>query len=379
MTSHRPAAPSRGPRPDARPDAPARMGDPEAAIPTPALVVDLDAFGANLDLMAARARDLGVALRPHAKTHRSADVAMAQIARGAVGVCAQTVSEARALIGAGVPDVLVTNEVADPAKARLLARAARSARVGVLVDRAEGAALLSEAASAERVALDVLVEVECGGGRCGAAWGEVGPLARRVAEAPGLRLRGVQAYHGGLQHADEAARVAGVGAIAERLARLVDDLRAAGLAPEVVGGGGTGSHPLEARGPWTEIQPGSYCFMDVHYAAVGGPGTEGFAQALHVLAQVMSRGPRHAVLDAGLKAIAMDSGPPLVPGGLAWEGASDEHGRVADPEGVLAWGERVRLVPGHIDPTVNLHDWLVCVRRGVVEALWPVTARGMGF
>lgn len=370
---------------------PARVGDPAGAIDTPALVIDLDAFERNLDRMAAFAKETGMRIRPHAKTHKSPMVAWLQIERGAVGQCCQKVAEAEILVDAGISDVLVSNQVVGEAKVARLAALARRARIGVCAD--DPAQVDAYAAAARRFGVDlhVLIEIDVGAARCGVAPG--GPaidLARRIAEADGLVFDGVQAYHGSAQHIRGfMERRAAIDHAGEAVAATVDALAAIGLECRTIGGAGTGSFRFETEsGLWNELQPGSYCFMDADYARnLGQDGTEGleFEHALFVASTVMSASaPGRAVVDAGHKASAIDSGLPTV-----WQrrdtdyvSASDEHGKLslgaaASPLGL---GDRVWLVPGHVDPSVNLHDWYVGVRGGlddgVVECLWPVAARG---
>ncbi|TAD89849.1 MAG: DSD1 family PLP-dependent enzyme [Alphaproteobacteria bacterium] len=360
--------------------APAGIGDPVALIETPALVVDRPTFLRNLQRMAAATQ--GVRLRPHAKTHRSADVALAQIALGAVGVCCQTVGEAEALVAGGVPDVLVTNEVVSPGKLARLCGLARVARVGVLVDHPAAVDDLGRAARAAGAEVGVLVEIDVGQNRCGAIPGEpAAMLAERVVATEGLRFDGLQAYHGAAQHRrTPQERSQAIEAAALSVRRTQAALATRGLVASVIGGAGTGTFALEAAsGLWTELQPGSYVFMDADYAAnTWAPESVRFDQALHLVATVISAPtPERAVLDAGLKAVATDSGVPLVAGRDGWQvdRLSDEHATCRTPDQARP-GERVHLIPGHIDPTVNLHDWLVVVEAGRVVALWPVTARG---
>jgi len=234
----------------------------------------------------------------------------------------------------------------------------------------------------------VLVEVDVGGNRCGVPGGApVVELAARVAASPHLRFGGLQAYHGRAQHLRRhEERRAAVGAAVEALQSTLALLEARGLRAEVVTGAGTGTVEFEAAsGVYTEVQPGSYIFMDADYGRnldADGQPVHVFQQSLFVLTTVMSRvRPDRAVVDAGLKAHSVDSGMPLVADvkGATYTGASDEHGVVElHGPGALALGQKIRLIPGHCDPTVNLHDWLVCVREGCVEALWPITARGAG-
>ena len=313
---------------------PARPGDPLDAVETPALVVDLDAFEANLDAMAEAIARTGVAFRPHAKTHKSPWVAQAQIARGAVGVCVQKVAEAEVMVDGGIRDVLVTNQIWGARKLDRLAALARRATIGVCVDDARNAADLGRAAEAAGSTLDVLVEIDVGAGRCGVDPGaEAVALARRVAETSGLTFRGLQAYHGGAQHLrtpDERELAIGGAIAAARETR--DAILATGLACPVVTGAGTGTWEIEAAsGVYTELQAGSYCFMDADYArnlGVDGQPVSAFRHALFVLGTVMSARPGvRAVVDAGKKSFSLDSGMP-VPHVAGWQysGASDEHG-----------------------------------------------------
>jgi D-serine deaminase-like pyridoxal phosphate-dependent protein len=364
---------------------PARIGDPVPAIDTPALVLDLDPFERNLDLMASAVRGGGLALRPHAKAHKCPDIARLQLEHGAVGICCQKVDEAAAFVDAGIRDVLVTNEVVADAKLARLAALAQRASVGVLADDAATVARIGRAAREAGVTLDVLVEVDVGAHRCGVPPGEpAARLAKAIAAAPGLRLRGIHAYHGAAQHlrtpAERRDAIAGavLGAAASKAA-----IEAAGLACPVVTGAGTGTWQHERdSGVYTELQPGSYVFMDADYGRNAlAADQHHFEQSLFVLTTVMSVAvPAHAVVDAGLKALAFDSGPPLVYGaaGLDFVKASDEHGVivVADPEAAPRLGDRLWLIPGHCDPTVNLHDWIVGVRGEAVESVWAVAARG---
>jgi D-serine deaminase-like pyridoxal phosphate-dependent protein len=366
---------------------PARPGQPESEIDTPALVIDLEAFEANLDRMAHRMAEAGVALRAHAKTHKSAVIAHLQMARGAVGQCVQKVGEAEALAWAGVPDILVSNEVVGAGKLARLCALARITRISVCADDAGQVDALGQAATAAGVTLRVLVEIDVGAGRCGVAAGPPAvALAERIAAHPNLQFGGLQAYQGSAQHMRmPAERAAAIGHAVDLTRRTVEQLRQVGLACPIVGGGGTGTHLLEAAsGVYTEIQAGSYCFMDADYARnlddAGRPEAD-FTQSLFVLATVMSAAqPGVAVVDVGLKAVAVDSGLPLVwqRPGLTYTGASDEHGKLAVAPGAQApaLGEKLRLVPGHCDPTVDRYDWYVGVRGGRVECLWPVTARG---
>ncbi len=360
---------------------PAQPGMRVDEVDTPALLIDLPAFEANLLAMEAALDGTGVKLRAHAKTHKSPVIAHLQMARGAVGQCVQKVAEAEALAWGGVPDIIVTNQVVGPAKLARLAALARITRIAVCADDARQVASLDAAAAAAGVRLPVLVEVDVGMGRCGIAAGpEAVALAGRIAASRHLEFRGLQAYHGGAQHMRAPGeREAAVREAAERARRTVEQLRQQGLGCPVVGGAGTGTFALEAAsGVYTEVQCGSYCFMDADYAR--NDAAPAFTQALFVLATVMSTAlAGMAVVDAGLKALSTDSGMPLVWGrpGLRYAGASDEHGTLlCEPGAAPGLGEKLMLVPGHCDPTVDRYDWYVGVRGGRVECLWPVAARG---
>jgi D-serine deaminase-like pyridoxal phosphate-dependent protein len=364
--------------------APATAGMRLEEVDTPALIVELDAFERNLGTLAALAQGR-VRVRAHAKTHKCVEIARRQIAAGAVGVCCQKVSEAEALVEGGIQDVLVSNEVVGAQKLERLAALARRARIGVCVDDAGNVRDLEAAAARAGARLDAYVEIEVGMGRCGVAPGAPAlALARAVAACAQLRFAGLQAYHGRAQHlrsmAERRAAIAGSAEAARATRKLIES---AGIACPVVTGAGSGTFMLEVEsGAWDEIQPGSYVFMDADYAKnEWAAPLPRFEHSLFVLATVMSRpAPRLAIVDAGLKASSVDSGMPLVwqRPGLAYVRASDEHGWVEVAEGAAApaLGDKLLLVPGHCDPTVNLYDWYVCVRGGRVEALWPVSARG---
>jgi len=366
---------------------PAAPGMREDEIDTPALVIDLDAFEHNLDTMAGFVAGSSAKLRAHAKTHKSPVIALLQMARGAVGQCVQKVAEAEALAWGGVPDILVSNEVVGAAKLSRLVALSRIARVAVCADDSLHVAQAEAAAEAAGVRLSVLVEIDAGGGRCGVAPGpEAVALAQRIARSKHLIFGGIQAYHGGAQHlrtpAERATAIAGA---ADGARRTVEQLRQVGLACPIAGGAGTGTFFLEAAsGVFTELQAGSYCFMDADYARnldESGRPVSIFRQSLFVLATVMSAArPGVAVLDAGLKALSVDSGLPLVWGreDIVYTSASDEHGKLEFSSDTAApkLGEKLRLVPGHCDPTVDRYDWYVGVRAGRVECLWPIAARG---
>ena len=366
---------------------PAQPGMREDEIDTPALVIDLDAFEYNLDHMAALLAPTGAKLRAHAKTHKSPVIALQQIARGAVGQCVQKVAEAEILAWGGVKDILVSNEVVGAAKLARLVALARIAKVAVCVDDPAQVVAIEAAAEAAGARISVLVEIDIGAARCGVPPGpEAVALARQIAASRHLIFGGLQAYQGSAQHrrgVEERRKLIDLAIDGSR--RTVEQLRQQGLDCPIVGGGGTGTFEIEAAsGVYTEIQAGSYAFMDADYARnldAGGAPVSTFRHSLFVLATVMSA-PRHglAVLDAGHKAVSIDSGMPTLwqRPDIRYVSASDEHGKLEyGPEtSAVKLGERLRLVPGHCDPTVDRFDWYVGVRGGRVECLWPVAARG---
>jgi D-serine deaminase-like pyridoxal phosphate-dependent protein len=369
----------------ALPPAPARPGMRVDDVDTPALLLDLDAFERNLRRLPASLEGRAVRVRPHAKSHKCPQIALRQIGLGAVGVCCQKVSEAQALVRGGVHDVLIANEVVGAPKLQQLAELARQARVGVCVDDAGNVRELAAVVRAAGSRPDVYVEIDVGARRCGVEPGAPAlALARAIADA-GLRFAGIHAYQGAAQHLrTPAERKAAIGKAVELVRTSVAQLRDAGLTPEIVTGAGTGTYLLEAgSGVYNEIQPGSYVFMDADYGRnLGDDGqpVHDFEQSLFILATVMSRPvAARAVVDAGLKAHSVDSGMPGVAGvdGARYVRASDEHGVIElNAPGALRLGQKIRLVPGHCDPTVNLYDWLVCCRGDRVEELWPIAARG---
>ena len=358
-------------------------------VDTPALLVDLDAFEFNLRALMDVVRDCGARVRPHAKTHKCVDIARQQVALGAIGVCCQKVSEAEALVNGGIGDVLITNEIVGDAKVGRLAALARRARIGVCVDHALQVEQLVHAAAAAEANVDVYVELDLGQGRCGVgAPADVLALVRQVQAHPRLRFEGLQAYHGRAQHLREPSERDRAIAHAQRIVtECVAALAADGVAIARITGAGTGTYPLEAAsGIWNELQPGSYIFMDADYGRNRlETSALRFRQSLYVLSTVISVAGGRLIVDAGLKAYAVDSGLPQAPEAPGWvfAKASDEHGVLTPassaPPLPIAVGSKLKLIPGHCDPTVNLHDWFVGTRAGIVEALWPITARGAIF
>jgi D-serine deaminase-like pyridoxal phosphate-dependent protein len=374
---------------------PATIGMALADVDTPALLIDLDAFERNLQRMSDFVRSAGVRLRPHSKTHKSPDIAKRQIALGAIGVCCQKVSEAEIMVEGGVGNVLVSNEVAGSAKLDRLAALARRATVGVCVDDIDNVAEIEAAASKAGSKIDVLVEIDVGGRRCGTTPGApAASIADRIARSPHLRFAGLQAYHGSAQHVREAReRSAHIARAVAQVKETQTALKAVGLQAAIISGAGTGTYENEAASAvYNELQAGSYIFMDADYARNkrgNGEAFDTFEHALFVYATVMSAPTlERLIVDAGLKALSVDSGMPVpwhLPGAV-YHRPSDEHG-IIDASSCAERprrGDKVLLVPGHCDPTVNLHDWYVGVRgldggEARVDCLWPVAARGALF
>ena len=364
---------------------PAEIGAPLADVDTPALILELDAFESNLSRMQESLAGRRVKLRPHAKSHKCPEIALRQVALGAVGVCCQKVSEAEALVDGGVADVLIANEVVGAVKLKRLAALARRTRVAVCADNAGNIEALDAAAREAGVELDVLVEIDVGAHRCGVAPGEpAAQLARKIAARANLRFGGLQAYHGSAQHMrkveERRAAIESATAHVKRTRELLDE---AGIACPKVTGAGTGTYLFEAASAvYDELQAGSYIFMDADYARNDWTesGMPRFKHSLFVWTTVMSRtGAERAIVDAGLKASSIDSGMPRIAdrGPAEYVKASDEHG-VIQLNGApgYAVGDKLKLIPGHCDPTVNLYDHYICMRDGRVEAIWPITARG---
>jgi 3-hydroxy-D-aspartate aldolase len=373
-------------------DIPALPGMAEADIQTPCLVLDLDALERNIIKMGNAAKQMGVRHRVHGKMHKSVDVALLQERLGgSCGVCCQKVSEAEVFARGGIKDVLVSNQVRDLAKIDRLARLPKlGARTIVCVDDLDNVKDLSEAASRHGTTIECLVEIDCGAGRCGVTTTEaVVTIATAIDAAAGLKFAGIQAYQGAMQHLDlYADRMAKTTIAIEQVRAAVQGLQAVGLDCDIVGGAGTGSYYFEGNsGVYNELQAGSYAFMDADYGRILDKDGQRIDQgewenALFLLTSVMSHAKADkAIVDAGLKVQSVDSGLPVVFGrtDVKYIKCSDEHGVVEDLAGVLKVNDKLRLVPGHCDPTCNVHDWYVGLRNGRVEVVWPVSARGKAY
>ena len=357
------------------------QGASKKDLDTPCFVVDLDLMERNIEKMAGYFRNRPAGLRPHMKHHKTPEIAHKQLAAGAVGVCCQKLGEAEAMADAGVDNILITYEIIGPAKIHRLVDLAGRVNLMVTVDDAANVNDLSEAARSARVSLGVLIDINCGQNRCGVDPGEPAlALAREVNDAPGLELKGLCGYEGHLQAvADLSERTARARDAMAQVLATAEAIRDTGIPLEIISAGGTGTYNITGDYPGvTEVQAGSYVFMDAAYRRV----TQDFEAAGTVLASVISRGaPDRAVLDCGMKAISTDQWPPQVIGlpGVEVGGASDEHltVRLTDSDSrQLRPGDKLELIPGHNDTTVHLHTHLFAVRHGSLEAVWEVAGRG---
>ena len=350
---------------------------------TPALVIDLDAFERNIAKMADHCRATGISLRPHAKTHKCAEIARRQISAGAVGQCCASLDEAEMLVGAGVPSVLVTSPlVAEASIRQLLTLSAACPGLMAVVDSAGMVERLAQAAFGADQRLKLLVDIDIGHHRTGIAPGKPAcTLASAIASSPSLEFIGIQGYAGHLMHlADRAERQERSAAALDQLRLTRDLLSSMGLAPRIVTGGGTGSFDIDpAEQILTELQAGSYVFMDRQYNDVWGDGPP-FETSLFVLTRVVSANhPGMATTDAGLKAFSTDADAPLIsfgPGpGATYSFFGDEYGRVTLSEGeAITLGDAVACVAPHCDPTVNLYGHYLVVRGGELVDSWPIAS-----
>jgi D-serine deaminase-like pyridoxal phosphate-dependent protein len=348
-------------------------------IPTPALIVDVAALDRNIARMAAFFARGRCRLRPHFKAHKTPAIARRQLAAGScVGLTCATMSEAE-VVADVCDDVLIANEIVSADKSARVAALARDRTVTVAVDSIAGIEALADAARTAGVTIGVLVDVNVGQGRCGVEPGDAAvALARCVVAATGLTMRGVMGYEGHLQPLrDRAEREARTRAAMRDLVETAKEIRAVGIPCEVVSSGGTGTYDISGRVEGvTEIQAGSYALMDTDYASVG----VGFEQAFYVLGTIVSRpSPGRCVADCGHKSMTKDHGYPSVNDvdGATVTALNDEHAVIAIPAScTLSIGDRVRLIPSHTDPTVNLHDLFYAIEGERVVDVWPIAARG---
>ena len=357
---------------------------------TPALVVDLDALEANIGTMQRTVTRNGIASRPHAKTHKCPAIARMQLDSGSVGICVAKVSEAQVLFDHGIDELLMTTSNVTPLKIRR-AMNLRKWCAGFVqaTDAAANARDLSAAAEAAGVVADVVVDVDPGGHRTGVPPGAPAlELAQLVDRLPGLRLRGLLCYDGGSQHVKGfAARQAQT---LERLAAAADTrerMARAGLSTEIFSGGGTGTYNIDHRTPgFTDVQVGSYVFMDAQYIDIGGADDpdvySDFRPALTILTTVLNaQYEGRATTDAGAKACTINRPWSRVKGetGMTYTSGSDEFGTIRygdDASRTYAVGDKLELIVSHCDPVVNLYDQMYAARNGIVEAVWAVAARG---
>jgi D-serine deaminase-like pyridoxal phosphate-dependent protein len=363
-----------------------QVGDPLEALDTPSMIVDIALMEENIVRLMQRFRERQVHVRPHLKTVKSPELARLLLRAGAIGGCVAKVSEAEVMAQGGIEDLLITTEVVGkPKLLRLVDLVRQYPKVKVVVDSLAGAQALDQAMSAAQVEVNVLIDLNVGQNRCGVLPGEEAlMLAQQLSKMPHLRLVGVQGYEGHLQHIhDPEERERRCQQAMQALTETAAQLRAKGFPIEIVTTGGTGTAEICANcAGITEVQPGSFVFMDTDYRNALGPA---YANALTILSTVISKPtPTRAVVDAGLKSLSIESGMPEPKGlaGIAYQPGGDEHG-------ILTWsmsaestltpleiGDRIEFIPSHIDTTINLHDTYYAHRNGRLEAIWPVTARG---
>ncbi len=356
-------------------------GTLKEALDTPAFLIDLDIMEENIEKMAAYFESRPAKVRPHMKHHKTPVIAHKQINAGAIGVCCQKLGEAEVMVEGGIKDVLITYEIVGSVKIRRLMSLCREANMLVIVDDSHNIQELSEAAQAFDARLGVLVDVDTGQNRTGVEPGQPAlKLAKVVAASPGLELRGICGYAGHIQGIEDLEeRTERDREAMEKVVDSIEAIRRAGLPVEIVSAGGTGTYKLTGNHPEvTEVQPGSYVFMDAQYRRV----LTDFEVAGTVLASVISRpAPDRAVLDSGMKAISVDQWPPIVKSveGVQVTKVSDEHLVVTlttSDARQLRPGDKVEIIPGHNDTTVNLHSHFFALRKGKLETVWAVGARG---
>jgi D-serine deaminase-like pyridoxal phosphate-dependent protein len=359
-------------------------------LPTPCLVVDLDCFESNLEKMSRYTRECGVALRPHAKTHKCPNIARRQLERGAVGICVATIAEAEVMLRGGIRGLLITGEmVGEPKLSRLIRAVTEAPETMVVVDDIRNVDELQRAAELAGIRIGVLIDLDIGQNRTGIEPGQPAlRLAERIGNAKSLELRGICAYAGHVAHvAGFEERRASSRRALTRAVETRDLLTKNGHQVQILTGASTGTYNIDPEIPGlTELQSGSYVFMDVEYRRIGaksGDVYDDFAPSLCVLATVIHRSGQKAIVDAGLKAFSTDRpfGPELLGiTGVRYEFAGDEHGRlvIEDPSRDIRLGEKLRFIIPHCDPTVNLYDRFFCVRGEVVEGEWPIMERAAG-
>lgn len=364
------------------------VGQPLAEVPTPALLIDLDIFEKNMATMRDACKARGHLCRPHGKAHKSPIIGKKQLEYGAHGLCAAKLGEAEVLVHGGIADILITAPVVGRRKIeRLLALNEVTPQIKVVSDSVQNIGDLSAAAAAQKRKLKVLIDVNVGQNRTGVDHPEDAvELAQFIAKQPGVELAGIQAYGGNNQHISAFENRREIELLS--LERAVNARRAvekAGFHVGILSVGGTGTYNIDTEIPEvTEIQPGSFIFMDAHYSSIGGPNSTeftDFGNSLSVYTTVISHPSKgRAITDGGNKALSTDESMPVPKGltGVDYHPGGDEYGIISlkQPNRELNVGDKVDFIPGHCDTTVNLHNFFFGIRKGVVEAVWPIEGRG---
>jgi 3-hydroxy-D-aspartate aldolase len=358
-------------------------------LPTPALTIDLDIFDRNIAKMQSHLNAAGLGLRCHTKMHKSPIIARKQIAAGAIGVCCATISEAEVMLAGGITKILITSPVVTDDKIlRLLAMCQKSSEVEIVVDYIQGADRISELAGEMKLNIGVLVDLDPGMGRTGIEPGQKAlELVRHIGEAcPNLTFNGLQMYIGNCMHVQgfEKRRDKYLHLISKGI-ETKELLESNGIQVPVFSGGGTGTYDIDAElGALTDLQAGSYAFMDVEYRDIGGQGTETFVDfepSLFSLVTAISKPQERLItVDAGIKCLATDTGYPEFRDveGATYHFGGDEHGiiQLNNSSRQINLGDRLSVITPHCDPTVNLYDYYYPYRQGMVTEIWPISARG---
>ena len=354
---------------------------------TPVLVVDADSLEHNISHLRDITNAAGISCRPHAKTHKSAIIAKMQQRAGAIGICCAKLGEAEVMAENGINDLLITSPVIGESKISRLLEAQKKAKIAVVTDAELNIQMLGHFAQLAGIKLDVLVEIDIGQRRCGVLPGtHAVDLARIIENHTWLNFVGLQGYQGKLQMITGAEERKAANTLSlDLLAQTVTDIEKEGFNVKICTGGGTGSSPFDLeRGLLTEIQAGSYVFMDSRYGSISWPNAKipPFKHALRILTTVISRpSTDRVIVDAGLKAASSDQGPPVLEDGQdqVFDFGGDEHGIVTvKHHGKVPYnvGDKLRLLPSHCDTTVNLYDQFIVTQGEDVVDVWPVDARG---
>ena len=359
------------------------IGMHKTELDTPALLIDLDKMEANIQTMADYFTTVNTMLRPHVKTHKTPIISHKQIAAGAIGVTCAKLGEAEAVIHAGIRDVLIANQVVGAQKIARLINLAKHSEIMVAVDSPQNVQAISEAAVAKGATVRILIEVNIGMDRCGVEPSKPTlELAEQICQSPNLKFEGLMGYEGHtVSKPDRAERDAATREAMQRLVETKYYVEKRGVEVSIMSGGGTGTFNITGNIPeMTEVQAGSYVFMDSTYRNVKGVG-EQFDCSLSVLATVVSRpDPNRMIVDTGLKVLAKEFGIPQPIGvtGVEMTGLSEEHGKmqVSDVNVSLTPGDKIEILPTHCCTTVNLHDRYYGIRNGIVESVWEIAARG---